>query len=79
MDAKWAIEADSCIKDKKIISVESVLEKINIASWAIQGIAASGGIPIARTWDQIVIMLLDAHTELEIIAGLRKMPKGGAR
>lgn len=79
MNAKWAIQADTCIEDKKEISVYSVLEKINIASWAIQGVAKSGGIPIDRTWDQIIIMLLDAHGELEMIAGLREMPKGGAR
>lgn len=55
------------IKIKRAISVESVIQKMNVIGWALQGISASESVPVDGTYEHLILMLHDAQVELETL------------
>lgn len=55
------------IKVEREISVDSVLQKMNIVQWALQGLSASGCVPVDLTYEHLIMLLHDAEEELETL------------
>lgn len=55
------------IKVEKEITIDSVRDKINLAGWAILGIASTEGVPTDNSYENIVLLLHDADRDLEAL------------
>lgn len=62
------------IKVEKEITIDSVRDKINLAGWAILGIASTESVPTDHSFENIVLLLDEADQELEALT-----KKGGVQ
>lgn len=61
------------IKVEREISVDSIIQKMNIVQWALAGLSASECVPVDLTYEHLIMLLHDAEEELEALK------KGGVR
>lgn len=52
---------------KKEITIDSVRDKINLAGWAILGIASTEAVPTDYSFENIVLLLDEANRDLEAL------------